>query len=208
MKLQVVTLVGMAVSVASGGDHSIAGRVGARENPGHCTAAKPLTRRPASRRFRFILSAQAIVVMAFCCWPLLRLMGRDYDAAVTESGFVGFMLGTTANAVAVMSSLTERFGPAPRALAPSSSTSPTPSSSRSSSMAGAEAERRRTSAPVHASWQAVQLPASIAAIFAMCDCAVSRVTSLSASGSLPCQCRSSCGSSCRKRLGWLRWISP
>ena len=63
-----------------------------------------------------ILGAQSIVVMAFCCWPLLRLMGRDYDAAVMASGFVGFMLGTTANAVAVMSSLTERFGPAPRAF--------------------------------------------------------------------------------------------
>ncbi len=63
-----------------------------------------------------ILAAQAIVVVAFCCWPLLRLMGRDYDAAVIASGFVGFMLGTTANAVAVMSSLTERFGPAPRAF--------------------------------------------------------------------------------------------
>jgi ESS family glutamate:Na+ symporter len=32
------------------------------------------------------------------------------------SGFTGFMLGTTANAVAGMSSLTERFGPAPRAF--------------------------------------------------------------------------------------------
>ncbi|TPG11539.1 sodium/glutamate symporter [Rhodanobacter glycinis] len=63
-----------------------------------------------------ILGVQSIVVMAVCCWPLLRLMGRDYDAAVMASGFVGFMLGTTANAVAVMSSLTERFGPAPRAF--------------------------------------------------------------------------------------------
>jgi ESS family glutamate:Na+ symporter len=62
------------------------------------------------------LGVQSIVVVAFCCWPLLRLMGRDYDAAVMASGFVGFMLGTTANAMAVMSSLTERFGPAPRAF--------------------------------------------------------------------------------------------
>ena len=53
-----------------------------------------------------------------------------------------------------------------------------------------------------------QLPASIAAILAMCDWAVSRTTSLSASGSLPCQCRSGCGSSCRKRLGWLLCTSP
>ncbi len=63
-----------------------------------------------------ILGVQSIVVVAFCCWPLLQLMGRDYDAAVMASGFVGFMLGTTANAMAVMSSLTERFGPAPRAF--------------------------------------------------------------------------------------------
>jgi ESS family glutamate:Na+ symporter len=32
------------------------------------------------------------------------------------SGFVGFTLGTTANAVANMQTLTSRFGPAPRAF--------------------------------------------------------------------------------------------
>ncbi len=62
------------------------------------------------------LGVQAAVVLAFCCWPLLRLMGRDYDAAVMAGGFTGFMLGTTANAMAVMGSLTERYGPAPRAF--------------------------------------------------------------------------------------------
>jgi ESS family glutamate:Na+ symporter len=62
------------------------------------------------------LGVQSAIVVAFCCWPLLKLMGRDYDAAVMASGFIGFMLGTTANAMAVMSSLTERFGPAPRAF--------------------------------------------------------------------------------------------
>lgn len=62
------------------------------------------------------LAVQAVLVVAFCCWPLLRVMGRDYDAAVMASGFTGFMLGTTANAMAVMSSLTERFGPARRAF--------------------------------------------------------------------------------------------
>ncbi|MEW9570961.1 sodium/glutamate symporter [Rhodanobacter sp. Si-c] len=62
------------------------------------------------------LVVQSILVLAFCCWPLLQLMGRDYDAAVMASGFTGFMLGTTANAVACMSSLTERYGPAPRAF--------------------------------------------------------------------------------------------
>lgn len=62
------------------------------------------------------LAVQSILVLAFCCWPLLQLMGRDYDAAVMASGFTGFMLGITANAVACMSSLTERYGPAPRAF--------------------------------------------------------------------------------------------
>ena len=62
------------------------------------------------------LAVQTVIVVAFCCWPLVQLMGRDYDAAVMASGFIGFMLGTTANAVAVMSSLTERFGAAPRAF--------------------------------------------------------------------------------------------
>ena len=62
------------------------------------------------------LALQTVIVVAFCCWPLLRLMGRDYDAAVITGGFAGFMLGITANAMAVMDSLVERFGPAPRAF--------------------------------------------------------------------------------------------
>jgi len=44
------------------------------------------------------------------------LMGRDYDSAVMSSGFIGFVLGTTANAVANMRALVARFGPAPRAF--------------------------------------------------------------------------------------------
>jgi ESS family glutamate:Na+ symporter len=43
-------------------------------------------------------------------------MGRDYEAAVISGGFCGFMLGTTANSMAVMESLVERYGPAPKAF--------------------------------------------------------------------------------------------
>jgi ESS family glutamate:Na+ symporter len=43
-------------------------------------------------------------------------MGRDYDAAVMAGGHCGFGLGATPNAVANMTALTERFGPAPRAF--------------------------------------------------------------------------------------------
>ncbi len=62
------------------------------------------------------LLVQLLVVALFCAWPLHRLMGRDYDSAVMCGGFAGFMLGTTANAMAVMSSLVERYGLAPRAF--------------------------------------------------------------------------------------------
>lgn len=57
-----------------------------------------------------------IVMIAGVCWPIFRLMGRDYDAAVMGAGFCGFMLGTTANAMANMEALADRYGPAPRAF--------------------------------------------------------------------------------------------
>jgi len=62
-----------------------------------------------------ILAAQVALVALVSLWLVARLMGRDYDAAVMSSGFVGFMLGTTANAMANMGALTEKYGPAPRA---------------------------------------------------------------------------------------------
>ena len=54
-----------------------------------------------------------VVVISLVAIP--RLMGKDYDAIVMSSGFCGFMLGTTANAVANMGALVERYGPAPKA---------------------------------------------------------------------------------------------
>jgi ESS family glutamate:Na+ symporter len=62
-----------------------------------------------------ILVAQ-VAMMALVCWPVFRLMGRDYDAAVMSGGLCGFMLGTTANAMANMGALADRYGPAPRAF--------------------------------------------------------------------------------------------
>ena len=63
-----------------------------------------------------ILAVQMIVVLAFAATVSFFLMGRDYDSAVMSSGFVGFVLGTTANAVANMRAIVARFGPAPRAF--------------------------------------------------------------------------------------------
>ncbi len=63
-----------------------------------------------------MLVIQVGVVWAMCAWIAFRVMGRDYEAAVMTGGFAGFMLGTTANAVACMRELEERFGAAPRAF--------------------------------------------------------------------------------------------
>jgi ESS family glutamate:Na+ symporter len=62
-----------------------------------------------------IVLAQVVLIVLVCFWPTFRMMGRDYDAAVMSSGFCGFMLGTTANAMANMGVLVEKYGPAPRA---------------------------------------------------------------------------------------------
>jgi glutamate:Na+ symporter, ESS family len=63
-----------------------------------------------------ILAAQVALIAAVCFWPIFPMMGKDYESAVMSGGFCGFMLGTTANAMANMRSLVERYGPAPRAF--------------------------------------------------------------------------------------------
>ena len=57
-----------------------------------------------------------VALIWLMCLGVFRLMGKDYEAAIMSGGFCGFMLGTTANAVACMSVLTEKYGPAPRAF--------------------------------------------------------------------------------------------
>ena len=63
-----------------------------------------------------ILVAQVVLVLLFALTVSFRVMGRDYESAVMASGFIGFVLGTTANAVANMRALVARFGAAPRAF--------------------------------------------------------------------------------------------
>lgn len=62
-----------------------------------------------------ILVGQVALVAVVAAFVVPRLMGRDYDAAVMAGGFSGFMLGTSANAMANMGALVERYGPAPKA---------------------------------------------------------------------------------------------
>jgi ESS family glutamate:Na+ symporter len=63
-----------------------------------------------------ILCAQVLLMAAYAVLVTFPLMGRDYEAAVTAGGHIGFGLGTTANAVANMEALVERFAPAPRSF--------------------------------------------------------------------------------------------
>jgi ESS family glutamate:Na+ symporter len=63
-----------------------------------------------------ILVVQVVLVLLFALTVSFRVMGKDYEAAVMASGFIGFVLGTTANAVANMRALVARFGAAPRAF--------------------------------------------------------------------------------------------
>jgi ESS family glutamate:Na+ symporter len=62
-----------------------------------------------------LLAAQVALVAVVATWVVPRVMGRDYEGAVMAGGFSGFMLGTSANAMANMGALVERYGPAPKA---------------------------------------------------------------------------------------------
>jgi ESS family glutamate:Na+ symporter len=63
-----------------------------------------------------ILAAQVVVAAIVAYVAVFPVMRRDYEAAVMASGFIGFVLGTTANAVANMRALVAKYGPAPRAF--------------------------------------------------------------------------------------------
>ena len=85
-----------------------------------------------------VLALQVLGTTVFILFIVFRFMGRDYTAAVLSAGFAGFSLGATPTAIANMSSVTKRYGPAPLAFIVlplsrhSSSTSPMPSSSSTS----------------------------------------------------------------------------
>jgi ESS family glutamate:Na+ symporter len=63
-----------------------------------------------------ILLTEVVLVWLLSVWLTFRWMRSDYDAAVMAGGYCGFMLGTTANALAAMGVLVEKYGPAPRAI--------------------------------------------------------------------------------------------
>ncbi|WII73642.1 sodium/glutamate symporter [Bdellovibrio sp. 22V] len=62
------------------------------------------------------LIVQVLLVAITALGPAFWFTGRDYEAAIISSGYVGFMMGTSANAMANMSSLSQKYGPAPKAF--------------------------------------------------------------------------------------------
>ncbi len=63
-----------------------------------------------------ILIVQVMIVILFAVTVTFLVMGRNYESAVMSSGFIGFMLGTTANAMVVMKTIVSKYGAAPRAF--------------------------------------------------------------------------------------------
>lgn len=64
-----------------------------------------------------IILAGQVVLTITLSWTLVYWwMGRTYTAAVMAGGYTGFMLGTTANAMASMKAIVVRTGPAPHAF--------------------------------------------------------------------------------------------
>lgn len=58
-----------------------------------------------------IILIQVIVLVLYANFVMFRLLGKDYDAAVMISGFLGHGLGATPNAMANMSATVNKYGP-------------------------------------------------------------------------------------------------
>ena len=63
-----------------------------------------------------ILALQTVAVALYAALVTFRVMGRTYDAAIMAAGQVGFGMSSTACALAIMKSVTERHGPSPLAF--------------------------------------------------------------------------------------------
>ncbi|UYL07362.1 sodium/glutamate symporter [Bdellovibrio sp. SKB1291214] len=62
------------------------------------------------------LFVQTLLVVVTAIGPVFWVGGKDYEGAVMAAGYTGFMMGTTANAMANMYSLNQKYGPAPKAF--------------------------------------------------------------------------------------------
>jgi ESS family glutamate:Na+ symporter len=63
-----------------------------------------------------ILSAQFLLSLLINLLLVFPLLGGNYEAAVLAAGFSGYSLGSTPTAMANMTAVTQKFGPAPKAF--------------------------------------------------------------------------------------------
>ncbi|HEY8017444.1 MAG TPA: sodium/glutamate symporter, partial [Dongiaceae bacterium] len=61
-------------------------------------------------------AVQILLILAVAYFVVFRLLGRDYDAAVTTAGFLGFGLASMPVAMATMDEVARRYGPSPKAF--------------------------------------------------------------------------------------------
>lgn len=62
-----------------------------------------------------MLLAQTILMGFFAYFIVFNILGKNYDSAVMTTGFCGFGMGATANAMANMQAVVNEYGPAPTA---------------------------------------------------------------------------------------------
>ena len=63
-----------------------------------------------------MLLAQTVLMFFYANFVVFNVLGKSYDAAVMTSGFCGFGMGATPNAMANMQAITGAYGPAPTAF--------------------------------------------------------------------------------------------
>jgi len=59
---------------------------------------------------------QVVFIILYGIFVCFRVLGKSYDAAVIISGLIGHGIGATPNAMANMSTVTEKYGPSPKAI--------------------------------------------------------------------------------------------
>lgn len=63
-----------------------------------------------------MLTAQTVLMFLYANFIVFNVLRRSYDAAVMTTGFCGFGMGATPNAMANMQAVTAQYGPAPTAF--------------------------------------------------------------------------------------------
>ena len=63
-----------------------------------------------------VAAAQTIGIVLFAHFLVFRALGRNYEAATTAGGFIGFGLSSFAVAMATVKQVERNFGPAPQAV--------------------------------------------------------------------------------------------